>query len=294
MKIYSNLKIASIFSIAFLTLACGEDDNPINDVQINDAPTAISSASLSIDNAPFFGPNENVPFNVAVNTASSDIQVLVGATEDFQTNETLVHILSGSTSGNGNIQVPSTFGDLSFDETATYSFEVVGSRLGEIELDQNEDFVSFTPSGEDMTITSSEPIVITLFDQVPTANNAGLNYLMDWRDPANVDLDLEVIDRAFTSIFESSASGSRYESDVFNDANADGDYDFYITIFDPNNALSLADIDVRLFVIDSAGNKTLLELTIPTGTATGSRFPVATFSQTTTPDGVDYSNIVLL
>lgn len=108
MKIYSKFRVVSILSLSLIAISCGEDDNPINDVQIDDAPTAVSTATISIDDAIFYGSPETVPFNISLaSSTSNDVQVLLNATDAFEDNETIVYIDSGSTSANSSITIPS-------------------------------------------------------------------------------------------------------------------------------------------------------------------------------------------
>ena len=273
--------------IGVLLVGCELDDTSLGDPIVPSQTTETASLTFQVD--PFYERGEAVNYTVTLpGTSTNARQVRVESQAGVNVFTSLSVADAGASESTGSITIPDLGGSLAFDERGTFSAAVVGAR----QMEENED-EELVPIGGDATATISDPATVSYFDNTP-AQAGGLNILFDWEDPAANDLDLEVIDEAFTTIFESSASGSRYESDLFQDGRADGNYVVYYSIFDTENANSLADIQGRLFFVDSSGSKTLLEFTIPAGTPTNARTAVAIFAKSTV-DGADtYSNPVLL
>lgn len=284
--------ITLLATMSLMVISC-EDDDELDVVNIPSQSSAV--VSLSFDQEPFFGRGGAVDYTVDLQGSSSlDRQVKLSSQTGTQRFSDIAVAESGTSVAEGTFTIPNIGGSLAFDEKGSFSTSVVGVRQGELVADEEGDEF-FNASGGDTVATTSDPITVEYFDRTPSASSTGLNYLLDWNNPSVNDLDLFVIDEAFTDIFENSETGSRYENDVFNNTNLDGKYDFYISIFDLVNEFTTEAINSRLFVIDSRGNKTLLEFTIPAGTATNDFTLVGTFTQTTSAEGeVNYSNITLL
>ncbi|TVZ52060.1 hypothetical protein [Dokdonia sp. Hel_I_53] len=288
-----NLKIYSIlFCAVGLLLSCETDDELPGDPII--AGQGSETASLNFESDPFFGRSEAAGYSVTLASSSSDPrQVQVSSREGSEVTNSSTIVAAGSTSADGSITIPNTGATLAYDERGTFSAAIIGARRGEVTVDEDGEEV-FVASGGDTVATTSDIATLEYYDQTPAVSATGLSYLYDWENPTVNDFDLEVIDRGFTGLFESSATGSRYESDVFNNTNPDGIYDFYVTVFDPVNTETSADVNSRLFTVDSDGQKTLLEFVIPAGTPTNGRFPVATFTQTTVDGNATYTDISVL
>lgn len=287
--------IKFIIPVALLILGSCEDDEegiglPVIPDQMN------ITADLTFDNAnePFFGAGESLDFTATLNGNSEQAREVRVESQTGQSRITEFAIASeGSSMATGTINIPDIFGSFDFDSRGVFSAEIVGVRNGDIEIDEESGEESFIPSGGDTVATTSEEATVPIFDLVPSANPAGLNYLLDWRNPGMIDIDLEVINGDGSQV-ENAASGSRYEGDLFDNTNLDGTYTFNVLVFDPVNMMTSEAIEFRLFVIDSQGNKTLLEFSLPAGTTTNVNISVAEFTQITTPDAIEYDNIQLL
>lgn len=119
----------------------------------------------------------------------------------------------------------------------------------------------------------------------------GLNIMMDWNGAPEIDLDMQVIDRGFTAVFENSAGGVRFESDLFqNVGRPDGIYDVYARPYTtPSTEFAV------LFTLPD-GRLKVITGTIPESAGDGTRIPVATFEKITDSETgvVDYINIQAL
>ncbi|GAA0724890.1 hypothetical protein GCM10009430_29800 [Aquimarina litoralis] len=271
MKLYNLKYILAIAVFGLLFTAC-EDDDPIT-AGIGDPLTkeVINLDATIASDITITGEGNVVDFTVTLpQSFNSAVTVTARATLDngnFTTGT--AEIDAGATTGTGSITLSpddSVIDGSTIDGIAdAVSIELIGILLDELVPD-----TTYT--------ISSNVLSLGLYpDTLPAAG--GLNILFDWDNPAVNDLDLEVIDRAFTSIFESSGTGSRFESDLFQTTGrADGIYDVYYTIF---SASPTEDINFNVLFTLPDGRLTVVSGVIPAGSAASTRTPIATFEKST-------------
>jgi hypothetical protein len=263
--------ILLILAIGFSVTACYDDD-PINKVVTQGlTDITLSVASSSTVTAEGFG----VPFTASIpNTFSSDVDVEASLKFQGGIVNTLVTIPAGSTSADGSIQMQSN------DGLNKFSGRPVALSLTGLA-------VSGAVAGEPtvFNITSNE-INITSYDRVQwpygSATIAGrMTALFDWGDPANNDLDMLIFRDDFTQV-EGAASGSRWETDIFNDTHADGNYFVAIDFW-----IASGDIPWKIFFV----HPDQTTVTSFEGTFVGAQdgdfvFPLINFTKTTDGSGV--------
>ncbi len=285
-----NIKIFSLAIAAItFTVSCEDDDEGIGQPVI--PAQSEETASLSFENEAFFGRGDVATYNATLNSASEGPkQITVVSQEGPEVTISFAIVTAGATNAQGTITIPETGPSFSYDQSGTFGAEIIGARRGEFVINEDDEEV-FVPSGGDTVATSSEEATLAFYDRTPALNTGGLNILYDWVNPSENDFDLEIIDQAFTTIFDSSGTGSRYEDVLTVNADPDTDYVLYVTIFTEAPA---ADVNNRFFFVAPNGEKTLLEFVIPAGTAPGSRFPVATYNKATVDGEAVYSGFAVL
>jgi hypothetical protein len=200
--------------------ACYTDD-PINKITINGlSDITLSVSSLNGET----GEGFVVPYTAVIpNVFSSDVDVQASLTFNGGVILDAVTIPAGSTSADGSINMQN-------DGLNKFTGKPVALSLTGLS-------VSDAQAGEPtvFNITSNE-IILTSYDRVQwpygSSTIAGrMTALFDWGDPGANDLDMLIFRDDFTLV-ESAASGSRWETDIFNDTHADGNYfvaiDFWV------------------------------------------------------------------
>ncbi len=264
---------------SFLT-SCYSDD------AINEVPVAgLEDLSLSVA-----GPNSAtgegfvVPFTATLPKSFSEdatVQARLDFEGGFVTNT--VTIPAGSTSGSGTVSMQGNDGLSKFSGR-----EVKLSLSGVALADQSGIF----------NITSNE-VALTSFDRVQwpygAATIAGrMTALFDFANPGSNDLDMLIYSDAF-DLVESAASGSRWETDIFNDTHPDGGYfvaiDFWIASGDIPWKLFFVDPD-QTTVTDFSGTFTNVTETNQDGNG-DFIFPLINITKSTDGDGnVSYTYAV--
>ncbi|PWG06533.1 hypothetical protein [Polaribacter aquimarinus] len=263
------IKSIIYISICLLTISC--DVELDSEVVIPKTNNITSELSVAGDH---FGPGITVPVTVTLSqTFSKKVNVTVSATskEATTTNATFT-VNPGDTSVTGNLSLPATSNPLAgyAPKEAFVTVKVAGLAVMDEETD-DKGVVSLVNDPNDTTTMTSNEVSLDYYTQLPPVSGAGsFVYLLDWDDPSEFDIDLQVIDAGFTSIFESSASGDRYESDFFNNSHPDGDYDFYFRIYTNDQSTTTSrDISYVLFTTQPDGTRNIYKGIIPAGTATG-------------------------
>jgi hypothetical protein len=269
------------FSLAVLLAIYSCDTEYDKEVILNDDLTTITGEITTT--ATTFSGGISIPFSFTVPQSFSKKAIVTVKAENAEDVITTVTVIldAGQTSGSGMIELPELSGGLlSFDAVEQIGLlKIEGLSLVD-EVD-NDGTIELVPSSDDTTVLNSNEIVLSYFNQLADdgAGDTALHYLVDW-DPATIDVDIQVIDRAFTNIFESSGSGDRYESDYFNDFHPDGEYDMYARIYGVVDPTTTEPIPFKIFTHNSDGSRELLEGEIPAGSATGgSRIPIAAISK---------------
>ena len=273
-NIYKKLLFSLLSLIVFNS--CTEEEELIGyPLEIQTETTEIVG-TVSASYTSFF---EGLPLNITVTlpqTFSSDAAVEVTAlmNSGAQTVATIT-IPAGATTGTGEITLPSNDGFNSglFEGLVNYcQLSISAILLSELE------------TGTSYTITSNS-LGVNILDQfsayTTAVANSRMNYLLDW---ANSDInDLDV----YIAGLESSETGTRYESDIFNAEYPDGEYIIEAGLYD----IAETSIPWKLFfvhpdqvTVDVFGG-TFENLTI--GTGVNANVNLVTFTKTTDPDTGD-------
>jgi hypothetical protein len=260
-------------AIGFSVTACYDDD-PINKIETAGL-TDITLSVASINSVA--GEGFSIPFTATIpNTFSSDVDVQARLTFDGGQVNKLVTIPAGSTSANSTIKINN-------DGLDKFSGRPVDLSLTGLA-------VSGAVAGEPTVfkITSNE-INLTSYDRVqwpynPSSINGQMTVLFDWENPAENDLDMFMFRDDFTQV-EDAASGSRWETDIFNNSHADGNYFVAIDFF-----VASGDIPWKIFFVHP--NQTTI--TSFEGTFVGAQdgdfvFPLINFTKTTVGGVVTYT-----
>ncbi|WP_299440283.1 hypothetical protein [uncultured Aquimarina sp.] len=278
-----NLKYI-ILSLAVLCFCACDDDDPISAGDGDPlSETVVNLEATITPDLLVIGEGNVISFQVTLpNSFSSDATVTARITLDNGNNSIgTATVLAGATTGSGTITVPADDGVITGDTVGGVS-NAATITLVAILLDE-------LVSGTTYTISSNSVDLGIYADTLPA--DSGMNVLFDWEDPATNDLDMEIIDRAFTSIFESAASGSRFESDLFQNAGRDdGIYDVYVTIF---TASPTVDLNYDLLMTGPDGVLYVVNGALPAGSPAGTRIAIATFEKVTdaVSGEVSYINI---
>jgi len=232
-----------------------------------------------------FGSGQSTTFSFTLPQSFSKkaIVTVEALSAEFVRTLSTVEIDAGATTGNGAITMPETTNLGGYNLTLDFvDVKIIGITL----LDEVE--AELVPSLDDTYILTSNEVSVSYYNLLPNKSGSGnFSYLLDW-DDVSIDIDLEAIDAAFTKIFESSGSGSRYESDFFDNAHPDGDYDFYFRIWDGSDP-TIKDIAYRFFTVQPDGTRRVYEGVIPAGSPTGgARIDFATL----TASGDDYTFVI--
>lgn len=286
MKKY-NLKYILVFAALSLIFGACEDDtaisagegDPLNENVINLDATVASAQTIT-------GEANKLPFTVTLpQSFSSEATVTARIILDSGASTTGTAVIeAGATTGTGSITLPadddvfSSSGLFGLPDAATLS--LIAIALEELE------------TGKAYTI-SSNSLSLGLYDDTLDPDAGGLNLLLDWENPADNDLDLYVFDATGATNLEFSESGSRYESDLFeNTGRADGTYLIVIASYTQPPVGGFA---YKLLVTLPTGELIDLDGMIPETFPAGLQL-VGTFDKVTdaVTGVVSYENIVLL
>ncbi|WP_297763804.1 hypothetical protein [uncultured Muriicola sp.] len=283
-NLYKYLSLVAFSAI--LLSSCTEEESLIGyPLDLGLTTVALEGTVSTTDTQTAEGRTIGVTVSIPQSFAS-DADVEVTATFNsgaFTT--TSVAIPAGSTTGSGTITLPASDGfDVGFDGLANYG----SLQLTAILLDTVDPGVNYT-------ITSaSQPLQI--FDAIQFPYGEGvvagrMTYLLDWANPDINDLDTYVLG------FESAETGSRYETDIFNDTHPDGDYTIDVGVWTAGET----DIPWKLFFVFPNQTDYLIFEGTFTNLTLGTNvngFPYASivgFTKTTDSEGVvSYTNVVAL
>lgn len=255
--------------ICLLSFSCTEEW----DKQVIIPETRTIVGDISVSGTQFSG-GLSVPFTITLPETFNKKAVVTVVSEsvEFVNTSATVTIDAGASSGMGSITLPSVSGSLkSFDAVADFvTIKISGISLKD-EVDDGNGNIELVQSSEDDVVLTSNIISISYFNLIASdaLQATSMSYLFDWSDPAKYDIDIQVIDRAFTAIFENSDSGDRYESDFFNSFHPDGDYDMYARIYGVSDPTTSEDIPFKIFTLHPDGTRELFEGVIPSGSPTG-------------------------
>lgn len=259
--------ITYIFIIS-LSLSCAQDYD--KEVILQDTSSMTAEISV-IGNQ--FASGISVPFTFTLPQSFNKKAIVTVQAEssEYVTTTTSVTIDIGATTGSGNITLPSLSGSLTSFEPVLNLTNVKIAGISTVDEVDNEGTIELVPSSDDTTIVTSNIVSLAFFNQLADDRHqdTSMSYLFDWVGVAEYNINVEVIDRAFTKIYEKSYSVSRYESDYFDKAHPDGDYDFYLRVYaaSKENPTTI-DIPYKIFTLHPDGKRDLLEGTLPAGSPT--------------------------
>ncbi|RZS99940.1 hypothetical protein [Aquimarina brevivitae] len=284
MKNIYRLKYIAFVGLFGLILTSCEDDNPVTagigdplDKEIINIDATIAS------DVTVTGEGNVVDFTVTLPQAfSTDVTVTATARMDNGGVTTgTAEIAAGATTGAGTVTI-SPDDSVIDGETIEGASDALTIELTAILLDE------LVP-GTTYTISSNE-LSLGIYPKTLSAAG-GINILLDWNGAPGIDIDMQVIDRGFTAIFENAASGDRFEEDLFeNTGRADGIYDVYVIAFTP---VAAGGTDYNVLFTLPDGRLVAVNGTLPESTPVGVRIPVATFEKSTNVDTgvVSYINV---
>ena len=231
-----NLNLLFLLIPAMFLTSCGEDDyseayvdteaktNLVATLEVNRTKAA---AGTQIDAMVTLPQAFDVASTVTVRAINSNSGDYTVGTVSFEAGQTMA---SGAVMMPANIASPGTF----YGTDASANIMVTGVALAE---------------GNDPFTLTSNAISLTLIDSNSWNGNADqvLKVALDWSGPyGDNDIDLYILDLDFNT-YESSASGSRFEGDWFNNPanenHPDGDYLLLIDIW---SAAGVVDYNLQL------------------------------------------------
>lgn len=231
-----NLNLLFLLIPAMFLTSCGEDDyseayvdteaktNLVATLEVNRTKAA---AGTQIDAMVTLPQAFDVASTVTVRAINSNSGDYTVGTISFEAGQTMA---SGAIMMPANIASPGTF----YGTDASANIMVTGVALAE---------------GNDPFTLTSNAISLTLIDSNSWNGNADqvLKVALDWSGPyGDNDIDLYILDLDFNT-YESSASGSRFEGDWFNNPanenHPDGDYLLLIDIW---SAAGVVDYNLQL------------------------------------------------
>jgi hypothetical protein len=231
-----NLNLLFLLIPAMFLTSCGEDDyseayvdseaktNLVATLEVNRTKAA---AGTQIDAMVTLPQAFDVASTVTVRAINSNSGDYTVGTVSFEAGQTMA---SGAIMMPANIASPGTF----YGTDASANIMVTGVALAE---------------GNDPFTLTSNAISLTLIDSNSWNGNADqvLKVALDWSGPyGDNDIDLYILDLDFNT-YESSASGSRFEGDWFNNPanenHPDGDYLLLIDIW---SAAGVVDYNLQL------------------------------------------------
>lgn len=304
----------ALSALVFGFFSCSEDDSYSIAYVDDEVKTAlVGTISSSVTAA---APGTMVTFDYTL-PQSFDVEstIEISAFSSFDvlainalTEKSYVTVPAGQTTGTGRFKMPSIPDFESGDYFGAAGYATVA--ISGIALTQppreDEDGIAidpYIPLDDPFTMTS-ESIAIAgldvhdpfMFPNLDDDDNPlpTLMLSLDWLGPWDAnDLDLYVLDAAFTTVFESSESGSRFEGDFFNnpanESHPDGDYVLEIGIW---TSVDATPIPWRLTLTHPDGKADVYEGTVDP--AVGFVDPVG-FTKTTDGSGnVTYETYSLL
>ncbi len=263
-------------SVFALLIACEDDEpatagegDPLSKNVINLESTVATTTTLS-------GEGDIIPFSVTIpETFESDATVTAEVRLDNgRTTLGSATIPAGATSGTGTIGIPGDDGASSgnlygLPDSAT--IKIIGIQLDTLVPD------AF------YTISSNE-VKFGILDRT-LGVAGGLNILFDWAGAPAADLDMYVYDANTFEQFESAATGSRYEVDLFENAGRpDGDYFVAIQVYANGSVEPTADIDYLFALTLPDGTVDIYTGTFEDAAADDFYYPVINFTKTTDPE----------
>lgn len=281
MKITKN--IIYVLVLALTIYSC--DNEYDKEVILNE--TASLEGTIELVGGDISAPGQSKGFLVTLPEAfDKKAQLTVKAVgKDFTETLAIVDMSAGATSAEGTIVMPNVSLN-TFDKVEDYAYlQIVGIATGDDVTDADGDTTFVNDPNDNVRVTSNT-VSVSFFQQVQWVYGSGvvagrMTVLFDWANPGANDLDMYMFSSGFAQV-EGSGSGSRYETDIFNDTHPDGSYfvaiDFYTASGDIPWKLFFVhpdQITVSYFegvFVDAAGGDFV--------------YPVVNFTKMTDADGV--------
>ena len=224
MKITKN--IIYVLVLALTIYSC--DNEYDKEVILNE--TASLEGTIELVGGDISAPGERKGFLVTLPEAfDKKAQLTVKAVgKDFTETLAIVDMSAGATSAEGTIVMP----DVSlntFDKVEDYAYlQIVGIATGDDVTDADGDTTFVNDPNDNVRVTSNT-VSVSFFQQVQWAYGSGvvagrMTALFDWANPGANDLDMYAYNAGTFANVEAAESGSRYETDIFNDTHPDGTY----------------------------------------------------------------------
>ena len=274
-----------IFYVAFLSLAmfsC-EDDEAISAGDADPTNKTIVAVPVTVSSdVPGIGEGNLTTFSVTLGQSfASDATVTVKLIMDNgRFNSGSVVVTAGSTSATGTVLVPA--------DDDLLPATVISPNSATLEA---------------VGILLDEPVAATLFEAESNVldlnvwsrsqeQDGGLVAQLDWNGAPGIDIDMYIIDAAFTAFFEQAESGSRFEVDLFgNNEHPDGDYVVYLSVF---GAPLAEDTPASLLLVKPDNVLESFLLNVPAGTGGGFTALVGFTKTTDVETGItSYSNFAV-
>lgn len=284
-NIYKYLSLVAFSAI--LLSSCTEEESLIG-YPLDLGLTTVALEGTVSTNYPQTAEGRTIDVTVSIpQTFASDADVEVTATFNSGAFTTAtVSVPAGSTTGTGTITLPASDGFA----VGFFGLENYGSlQLTAILLDTVDPGVNYTITSASQPLQIFDEIQSSAYGEGVVAGR--MTYLLDWANPDINDLDAYVLG------FESAESGSRYETDIFNDEHPDGDYTIDVGVWTAGET----EIPWKLFFVFPNQTDYLIFEGTFTNLTLGTNvngFPYASivgFTKTTDSEGVvSYTNVVAL
>jgi hypothetical protein len=276
-KTMKNIKYIFIALLTSVTLTSCYDEDPIKEVIVEDvAEITLTVSSIS---SSYVGEETEIPFTVTLPAAiATDATVEAKLKHVNGEVVTTVTVLAGSTTADGTLAVPSnTYNNFGGDVPMQISL------TGYLPQD-------LTAGQASVYKVTSNSIDFTPFDRIQWPYGDGvvagrMTALFDFQpstDGSARDLDMLMFNASTFDQVETAASGSRWETDIFNDTHPDGDYFIAIDFW-----RATGDVPWEIFFVHPDQITVSYFNGVFLGAADGDFiYPVINFTKSTDVDGV--------
>lgn len=284
-----NISLILVTFIVFTFLSCNDSESR-NQLILPETNEIVGELNMK---SSISAPGYEAGFSFTLPESFQDTArvTVTAVSNDFSTTSKTITLLPGETSGASTIKMPTISGGVDSGSLNGYgvitNVKLSGLALVTRSLDDDGDEV-FTPKGDNITLTSNI-VPVAYFDRVQwpyssSSISGQMTILLDWENPGDNDFDMYVTDA--NANVESAESGSRYETDIFNNSHPDGTYNVIVS---PYNAAA-TEVSWKIFFV----HPNQVDITSFEGKLTGlnigegvnSNVTVATLTKSTDADNV--------